>query len=108
MAQVKGLNKIFVKINNYTDKKLKRIQIAIMQTQSAVVKDARRIVPVITGNLQNSIAPGRVNVTSDEISGEVNANMIYASSVEKRKPYLFPSLLKNQRTLERFLEMALK
>ena len=116
---IDGLGEVIIRTDEWKQEKINAIVDAVQVSQNAVVKEARRLVPVVTGNLQDSIQAGRVVVTSKTAEGEIIAAMKYASFVEygsynvlfkkrnKAKPYLRPAILSKQRFFRKQLAKAL-
>lgn len=87
---------------------------AVEVTQALVSNDAKSIVPVDTGFLQNSIQPGEVTVGNNVVDGEVRADAEYAAYVEngtsrqKAQPFMFPALKKNKENFKRRVAKAME
>ena len=92
MAKLHGTDQLIRNLSRYEQKKVRRIVNTVQAVQAMVVNDARRRVPVDTSTLLKSIQPGRVELTTFSVQGEVVAEANYASFIEfKVKPH-FPPL----------------
>lgn len=73
-----------------------------------VYTDAKRMCPVVTSRLMNSIA-WEIEKKADEVVGRVGTNVEYATYVEygtskmSAQPYLRPSLEKNKGKIKQLL-----
>lgn len=94
---IEGIPELVSNLSKFEDNLVDGVVAATEVAQARIVNSARRTVPVKTGALQNSIGAGRIEVTNTKVRGEVVAAMNYATYVEKRKPYLGPALLANER-----------
>jgi len=116
---IDGLGEVIIKIDSWKQEKIDAVVDAVQVSQNAVVKEARRLVPVITGNLQSSIQAGRVIIGHNSADGEIIAGMEYASFVEfgsynvrtgkrnRPKPYLRPAILSKRNFFRKQLRNAL-
>ena len=82
MSEVKGTLEVLNNLKKISARQQVNLIEAVQITQALVVNDARSIVPVDTGFLQNSIGAGEVTVNGTTIDGEVRADAEYASHVE--------------------------
>jgi len=116
---VNGVAETIINVKGWEQKKINAVQDAIEVAQNAVVTDAKKRVPVVTGNLQDSIQAGSVLITNKIATGNVIANAEYASFVEygsynvlfgkrnKAKPYLRPAIIAKRKFFNRILREAL-
>lgn len=105
---ISGIDKLVENLSHYQDKLVAAIEEAAGVGQALVVNSARSIVPVRTGALQNSIGPGRLEITDKAVRAEVVAAMVYATYVEKKKPYLGPALMLNEAGFRRAIAHAVR
>ncbi len=102
MIEVKGLENLVKNLSKYSDSVLKGVVAACQITQAIIVNDARSDHPYKdrTGNLTNSIQPGEVIITDQEVTAFVEARMQYATFVEfgtsraQAYPFLTPAMLR--------------
>lgn len=105
-VEIKGMDQLVRNLSRYPNELLKGVVAAVQITQARIVNDARADHPYVdrTGNLTNSIMPGEVDITDDEVTAYVEARMQYASFVEfgtsraKAYPFLTPAMLRNAKT----------
>ena len=90
------------------------IRTGLERSVTQVEEDAKRVVPVLTHNLQRSITHEVVASGRDQIA-RVGTNVIYAKVVEyghprwpnrKPKPYLKPAFEKNRQAISREMGVA--
>ena len=87
---------------------------AVEMTQANVSNFAKQNHPYIdrTGQLTNSIQPGRVLISKDDLTGEVLADKDYASFVElgtsrsRPFPFLYPALAQAAPFFRRVIKRA--
>ncbi len=109
MMHIEGIPQVVKNLSRYEDLAIKGIVAAAQISQADVVNDARNNHPYTdrTGNLTNSIQPGRVEVTDSEVLAYVEARMEYASFVEfgtsraHPYPFLTPAMLREAPTFRR-------
>lgn len=95
MIQIRGLENLVRNLSRYPDEVVKGCVTAAQMSQALIVNDAKSDHPYKdrTGNLTNSIQPGAVEVTDQEVIAYVEARMAYASFVEfgtsRAHPYPF-------------------
>lgn len=105
-VEIKGMDQLVRNLSRYPDELLKGVVAAVQMTQAMIVNDARadHAYTDRTGNLTNSIMPGEVEITDEEVTGYVEARMQYATFVEfgtsraKAYPFLTPAMLRNAKT----------
>jgi HK97 gp10 family phage protein len=89
-------------------KELKQIRnVNVLRAVLMIEKDAKHIVPVVTGRLRASITH-EIDKQPDVTIGRVGTIVEYAAIVEfgigrKAKPYLYPALRKNQAKIQHLL-----
>jgi HK97 gp10 family phage protein len=89
------------------------IRTVVQRTTKAVERDAKRFVPVDTGNLRNSLA-SETSEDGDTVVGEIYATAGYAAHVEfgtsKMPPHAFlrPSLDRNSYAFEKAITQVAK
>lgn len=80
-----------------------------MSAGAAVVeRDAKIRVPVVTGNLRNSLKELKKVESSGKVESQVGTDVIYGPSVEYRKPYLRPSLDENEAEIKQAVELKIQ
>ncbi len=87
------------------DKRLEKVRSVIFISTLNIETTAKDIVPIITGRLKGSI---HSSWTNDRLTGNVSTNVIYASSVERRKPYMKPAADIELRRFEMQMKQALR
>ena len=101
------------RVKSWETKKIKRVGDVVQETTINIERKAKeKYVPVISGNLKSSI---HHSLTKDRLSGIVQTNVVYANSVEfggvngqKKKPYMRPAAMSEQRSYIAKLRQALK
>lgn len=116
---VNGIAETIINVKGWQQKKIAAVVTAVEVSQNAVVQMAQKLVPVVTGNLQDSIKAGDVTVTQKYATGTIIANAEYASFVEygaynlrsgkynKAKPYLRPAIIAKRGYFRRLVAQAL-
>jgi HK97 gp10 family phage protein len=90
------------------------VQRAVMDGAYIVEREAKRIVPVDTGNLKNSIRSELDEIEATRVTAVTGTNVEYAPYVElgtgrqRPKPYLRPALDTQQGLIERAVGAALE
>lgn len=82
MAQIKGAAQVIKNLGKIKERTFERIVAACQFTQAKVVNDARALAPVFLTTLRQSILPGDITVTRDNVTAKVVANVQYAAAVE--------------------------
>lgn len=91
--QVKGLEQLNRNIKTYSKDAHDKVSDAIQHGALSITADAKRIVPVDTGALRNSIQYTKIS----DLEAEVGTNIEYAPHVEfgtikqRAQPYLTPA-----------------
>lgn len=81
--QVKGANEVIQNLSHYEDAVVRNLVTIAQVSQAKVINVAKSLVPVgPTGNLRNSIQPGRITIDKEGVTADVEARMFYASFVE--------------------------
>lgn len=113
-AAVRGWKQVIRNLSNYNNRTVRRVVSAVQATQAQVINEARTLVPVITGNLQNSIGPGKIVIRQGSVEARVFALMDYANFVEfgtskqKAKAFLGPAILRHQGTFRSNIQKAMR
>lgn len=101
-VEIIGIENLVSNLSKYSDRLLESVVTACQMSQALIVNDAKNDHPYVdrTGNLTNSIQPGEIEITDDEVTAYVEANMEYATFVEfgtsraKPYPFLTPAMLR--------------
>jgi hypothetical protein len=119
-AEVKGADQVVKNLSKFEDSVVSEIVKGCEAVQQKVVNRARERVPVVTGNLHDSIQPGGIIVEDDNVTALVLATAPYASYVEgvpdekgrfgrgTKTPFLGPAIIENQQTFVRAMAAAVK
>lgn len=102
MSALRDSLRVSKRLGKLTTKSIANVKEAIAVSQAAVANEARGNHPYTdrTQNLTNAIAPGKITVGLNFMSGEVVAQKEYAEFVEQGTsrsrpfPYLGPALLR--------------
>ncbi len=102
-VEVNGVDVIQKNISKYSERVVEAVTVATQMAQAMIVNDAKNDHPYKdrTGNLTNSIQPGAIEISNEEVVGYVEARMQYATFVEfgtsRAKPYAFltPAVIRN-------------
>jgi len=82
MATVKGTEQVIRNLGKIKTQTFNRIVTACQFMQAKVVNDARAKAPVHLTTLRQSILPGEITVTKNDVMAKVVANVSYAAAVE--------------------------
>lgn len=97
-----GVVEVNLKLENISRDIILKALDKLWVSGNKIADDARQIVPVKTGRLRDSIVAETPTMSGDEIKCVISASTTYALWVElgtsrmKSRPYLKPSLYKNQ------------
>jgi HK97 gp10 family phage protein len=111
---ITGADQVIKNLSKYAKAMVSEIVAGCEAVQANVIANAHERVPFVTGNLHDSILPGGITITDDNIEAVVVANANYASFVEfgtsrqRSQPYLGPALLENQKTFVKAMGAAVK
>ncbi len=102
-VEVTGTDVIQKNISKYSDRVVEAVTVATQMAQAMIVNDAKNDHPYTdrTQNLTNSIQPGAIEISNEEVVGYVEARMQYATFVEfgtsraKPYPFLTPAVIRN-------------
>lgn len=116
MIQVLGGEQLIKNISAYGKDIVQAVTDACQITQALIINDARSDHPYTdrSGNLTQSIQPGAIEISDDEVSAYVEARMQYASFVEfgtsraKAYPFLTPAMLRNAANFRKNLARQIK
>lgn len=114
--ELKGLNQLVKNLTRYPDEVIKGCVTAAQISQALIVNDAKTDHPYKdrTGNLTNSIQPGAVEVTDQEVTAYVEARMGYATFVEfgtsraHAYPFLTPAMIRQASNFKKSIANALR
>jgi hypothetical protein len=81
-AEMRGTAQVIRNLGKIKERTFERIVAACQFTQAKVVNDARSMAPVHLTTLRQSILPGDIIVTRDNVMAKVVANIHYAAAVE--------------------------
>jgi len=107
-VKIAGLKELQSKFKSLDGELQKVLSDAVSAGAAVVERDAKIRVPVVTGNLRNSIKELKKTESSGKVESQVGTDVIYGPYVEYRKPYLRPSLDENEREIEQAIEMKIK
>ena len=102
MENVVGVAQVNLKLGDVSREIILKALDKIWIAGNRIADDARQLVPVKTGRLRDSIVAETPTMSGDEIRCVISASTTYALFVElgtwkmKARPYLKPSLYKNQ------------
>ncbi len=83
MSEIKGMEQVIRNLSKIEKNIVNEIVAGAQAVQAKCVIDARGYVPTgVTGTLSQSIQPGSITVTDDNVEAIVEANADYASFVE--------------------------
>lgn len=116
--EITGVEAITAKFKLLETGFLNAIEKAVRQGVLDIEKDAKLMVPKITGRLGRSITSGITQKTVENVIGIAGANTVYAASVEYlhegpgsgggQRPYMRPARDKNMPQIIKHIEEALK
>ena len=121
--EIKGVKELQSKFKNIGDELQKALSEAVSAGAVVVERDAKIRVPVVTGNLRNSIKEFKKIESSGNVESQVGSDMKYAARVEfgfsdtdsrgrtyhqASKPYLRPALDENRTQIQAAFDAKIK
>lgn len=113
-VSIVGMNELLRKLNSLAEiPQAQVVQTAVMDGAYIVEREAKRIVPVDTGNLKNSIRSEIDEITPNLVTAVTGTNVEYGPMVElgtsrqRPQPYLRPALDTQHDKISAAVESAL-
>lgn len=112
--EIKGVKELQSKFKNIGDELQKALSEAVSAGAVVVERDAKIRVPVLTGNLRNSIREFKKNESPGRVESQVGTDVEYGPAVEfgtsrrAPKPYLRPAIDENRTQIQAAFDAKIK
>lgn len=104
--KIEGMDQVERNMEAYVKAMKSNSKEAVENTTQRIYDRAHQVVPVLTGELQSSLSQEVRELMEGVHEGYVSANTDYAEIVERRQPYLKPSLDEQGVVLEQEIAQA--
>jgi len=107
-VKIEGLKELQSKFKSLDGELQEALSAGVSAGAAVVERDAKIRVPVVTGNLRNSIKELKKLESSGKVESQIGTDVVYGPSVEYRKPYLRPSLDENEAEIKQAIESKIQ